>query len=243
MKKLLLILVIMVAFTGCIKEEVKNEKIIQADIENKTEEQVGALENKTEQKEREEPTTSIKPIENDEIKKEAQVKQMETEINKEETAKPKDDEIKKEETKTIASEGYEIGNKAIDFEVELLNDGKVKLSDYYGKPIFLNFWATWCGPCVREMPHIQEVSEEYGDKVVILAINISDSSEDVKAFVDNAKYTFNFGLNESGSLLTTYNSYSIPLSIFIDKDGIIKERRVGSMSKDTMVEIIEKIIQ
>ena len=119
MKKLLLILVIMVAFTGCVKEEVKNEKIIQADIENKTEEQVGALENKTEQKEREEPTTSIKPIENDEIKKEAQVKQVETEINKEETAKPKDDEIKKEETKTIASEGYEIGNKAIDFEVEL----------------------------------------------------------------------------------------------------------------------------
>ena len=230
MKKLLLILVIMVAFTGCVKEEVKKETIIQADIENKTEEQVGALENKTEQKEREEPTTSIKPIENDEIKKE-------------ETAKPKDDEIKKEETKTIASEGYEIGNKAIDFEVELLNDGKVKLSDYYGKPIFLNFWATWCGPCVREMPHIQEVSEEYGDKVVILAINISDSSEDVKVFGDNAKYTFNFGLNESGSLLTTYNSYSIPLSIFIDKDGIIKERRVGSMSKDTMVEIIEKIIQ
>lgn len=242
MRKLLLILGIMVVFTGCTKEEAKNSETIQADIGNKTEEQAEESKTELEQNEIDEPTYSIKSAENNEVKEE-KIKQEKVETNNEETAKPTDSEIKKEETRAIASEGYEVGDKAIDFEVELLNGEKAKLSDYYGKPIFLNFWATWCGPCVREMPYIQEVSEEYGDKVTILAIDISDSSEDVKVFVDNAKYTFNFGLNESGSLLTTYNSYSIPLSIFIDKDGIIKERHVGSMSKDTMVEIVEKIIQ
>ena len=238
MKKLFWILGIMVAFTGCVKEDVRNKDIIQIETENvfddKAENEVAEPEIKPEQKEieveskKEEPVPSIKPSDGNEIKKEEPVPEKEI-------------EEKKEESKIIAIEGHEVGNKAIDFEVELLNGEKVKLSDYYGKPIFLNFWATWCGPCVREMPHIQEVSEEYADKIIVLAINISDSSDDVKTFVDNAKYTFNFGLNESGSLLDKYNSYSIPLSVFIDKDGIIKERHIGSMTKDMMVKIIEGI--
>lgn len=142
----------------------------------------------------------------------------------------------------IYAEGIEAGKKAIDFEVELLTGEKVKLSNYLGKPIFLNFWATWCGPCVGEMPDIEMIKNEYGDELVVLLINGGESKNDVQSFIDKKGYTFNVGLDERGEILTKYDSMYIPLSIFIDENGIIQERKVGALSEENMKRIIEDII-
>lgn len=150
------------------------------------------------------------------------------------------EEDKKEEV--VYEYGVEIGKKAVDFEIELLSGEKVKLSDYIGKPVFLNFWATWCGPCVGEMPHIQKIKDTYGDKIVILAVNSGELKEDVKFFADRKGYTFEFGLNEKGDLLDTYKSMYIPLSVFIDEKGIIQERSVGALSEEQMLNIVKDLV-
>lgn len=151
------------------------------------------------------------------------------------------EETKEPEPEVIYEEGVEVGNKAIDFEVELLSGEKVKLSNYLGKPIFLNFWATWCGPCVREMPDIEKIKTEYGDNLVVLAINGGELKEDVEAFINKKGFTFNIGINESGDILEKYDSMYIPLSVFIDKDGVIRERKVGTLSEQDMKNIVESL--
>ena len=139
-------------------------------------------------------------------------------------------------------EGVQIGEKAIDFEVTLLSGEKVKLSDYLGKPVFLNFWATWCGPCVGEMPDIEKIKNEYGDKLVVLAINGGELKEDVKAFIDRKGYTFNVGVDEKCTVLGVYDSMYIPLSVFVDENGIIKDRQVGALSEKRMGEIVNELV-
>jgi len=147
------------------------------------------------------------------------------------------------EENVVVEEGVEVGKKAVDFEVELLSGEEVKLSDYLGKPVFLNFWATWCGPCVGEMPDIEKIKKEYGDRLVILAINGGEQKEDVEYFINKKGYTFNIGLDRNGDILTTYDSMYIPLSVFIDKDGIIQERKVGALSEEEMRNIVEELVK
>lgn len=142
----------------------------------------------------------------------------------------------------IYEEGVEIGKKAIDFEVELLSGEKVRLSNYFGKPIFLNFWATWCGPCVGEMPAIENIKNEYDGKLEVLLINGGEPREDVEFFINKKGYSFNVGLDKKGEILTTYDSMYIPLSIFIDENGIIQERKVGALSHDDMKNIVKNLV-
>ena len=80
-------------------------------------------------------------------------------------------------------EGFEEGNIAPDFEVKLLTGETVKLSDYRGKVVLLNFWATWCSPCRREMPDFQKLHDELGEDFVLLAVDKGETEENVQKFV------------------------------------------------------------
>jgi len=122
----------------------------------------------------------------------------------------------------------QVGDKAPDFDFELLNDETVKLSDYQGKVILLNFWATWCGPCVSEMPDIQKISDTYPDEVVVLAINCSESRDTVNSFIEKNGYTFYVGLDENQEIAKKYPTDGIPYSVIIDGDGIITSIHLGS---------------
>lgn len=123
---------------------------------------------------------------------------------------------------------------ATDFAVTLLNGDTVNLSDYQGKKVLLNFWATWCGPCVREMPALQQLSEEYPDELVVLAVNCGDSEQDVQDFAEENGYTFPIGLDEDMTVSTLYGAYSIPLTIIVDEDGYITYASRGAADADTM---------
>ena len=122
----------------------------------------------------------------------------------------------------------EIGYAAPDFSVELLSGETVRLSDCRNKVVFINFWATWCGPCVREMPDIQQLAEYFPDELVVLAVNCNEKKGTVDKFIKDNGYTFNIGLDESGEIQKKYPTNGIPYTIIINADGIITKTHLGA---------------
>lgn len=144
-------------------------------------------------------------------------------------------------TKSIPVEkmsGIKIGLKAPDFELETLEGKKVKLSDFAGKKVMLNFWATWCPPCKAEMPHMQKFYEEKGDEIHILAVNI-DPKNDVAGFAKEMNLHFPILLDKNDKVMKMYQILSIPTTYFIDEDGIIRNKFIGAMLLDKMREFFE----
>ncbi|MDF2856132.1 MAG: hypothetical protein K0Q87_1983 [Neobacillus sp.] len=141
--------------------------------------------------------------------------------------------------------GIQKGDMAVDFTLETIDGEVSKLSDYKGKKLILNFWATWCPPCKAEMPHMEKFYEENKDNnVVILAVNLTSSESNesnVRAFIKDYRLAFPVLMDTDGSVGDTYQAISIPTTYFIDSKGIIQQKLVGPMSKDTMEDLIRKI--
>lgn len=137
--------------------------------------------------------------------------------------------------------------KALDFTLYDQYGKEHKLSDYKGKTIFLNIWATWCPPCREEMPHIEELYKEYNknnDDVVILGLASPNTGQEgdakhVKDFLKEEGYTFPVLLDEGGSLIYQYGISSFPSTFIIDKDGYITQYVPGGMNKDNMKYLID----
>ena len=132
-----------------------------------------------------------------------------------------------------------------DFTVYDRDGNQVKLSDFIGKPIVLNFFASWCGPCKSEMPDFEAKYREIGDGVQFLMINLTDGYyETVKSatdFIDGAGYTFPVFFDTDSSAATAYNVVSIPTTYFIDANGNIVARATGAISAATLAEGIGMI--
>jgi len=122
----------------------------------------------------------------------------------------------------------------MNFELKDLNGKTVSLNNYFGKKIFVNFWATWCGACTSEMPSIEKLNKEEGDNIVILAVNEQESESSVKDFITKNKYTFNVLSDSSGSVSGKYGVNAYPTSVFIDTTGKIQYKEAGSMTYDKM---------
>jgi len=133
------------------------------------------------------------------------------------------------------TQSVEIGAKAPDFSLRNLQGKTVKLSDYRGKKVMLNFWATWCPPCKQEMPAIQQFFEEKKGDVAILAVNI-DGAEDVIEFVQTRKLTFPILLDENNRVNEQYKIVTIPTTFFIDEKGIIQHKFYSAMPMEIMRE-------
>ena len=130
-----------------------------------------------------------------------------------------------------------IGSKAPDFELYDLDGDVHKLSDYKGTPVFLNFWATWCGPCRSEMPHLEEVNEEWKDQgLTFFAVNIGESSTDVVSFLDYYGFNMPVLLDSAKTVSRKYGVSGIPTTYFIDEDGIIQNKVVGAFPDRESVE-------
>ena len=134
---------------------------------------------------------------------------------------------------------------APDFTVTDGEGNEVKLSDFFGKPIVLNFWASWCGPCQYEMPDFEKAYQQYGEEVQFLMVNLTDGySETVnsaKTFLSGTGYTFPAYFDTLSDASKTYQVYSIPCTYFLDTNGSVVSRTVGMISADALQQGIDLI--
>jgi peroxiredoxin len=129
----------------------------------------------------------------------------------------------------------EVGYPAPDFTLTDLDGNLVRLSDFRGKVVFLNFWAIGCPPCRAEMPEMEELYQEYKDKdVVIIGVNLGEFRSSVQSFVEENGYSWTFVIDSTGQVTWDYLITAIPTSFFIDEDGIIRASQVSAMSKALM---------
>ncbi|TDL91938.1 redoxin domain-containing protein [Vibrio vulnificus] len=146
------------------------------------------------------------------------------------------DNDSKENDEKDALGGLKIGAKAPNFSLKTLDGKQVELSDYKGKKVMLNFWATWCPPCKKEMPDMEKYTQQVGDDVVVLAVNI-DPENDVQAFVEDNGITFTIPLDSQSAknpVNERYKILSIPTTYFIDKEGIIRNKVISAMTLKDM---------
>ena len=138
---------------------------------------------------------------------------------------------------------------ALDFELKDQFGNTHKLSDYKGKTVFLNFWATWCPPCKAEMPDIQKIYETYDqegdDALIVLGVagpNVGQEQDEegIKAFLEENGYTYPVVMDTTGQLFMQYGVYSLPTTFMIDRDGNVFGYISGSLTEDMMHSIIEQ---
>ena len=136
---------------------------------------------------------------------------------------------------------------APDFEVIDAEGNAVKLSDKFGRPIVVNFWATWCRFCVQEFPEFDACAKEYGDRVEFMMVDLCDGySETVDkaaAFIERLGYTFPVYYDTKLSVPKSYDVSAIPVTVLIDKNGALYKTHIGAMNGATLRAYIEKLTE
>jgi peroxiredoxin len=165
-----------------------------------------------------------------------------TEGNKEIT---KEDLTVNEDVPGVDLSQVKEGGPAPDFELTTLAGETVKLSDYKGKKVILNFWATWCPPCKAEMPHMQkfyEQNEKNGIEIVAVNLtNLDKGQTEIENFVKEYGLTFDIPLDEEGTIGAQYQAFSIPTSYIIDSKGIIMKKIIGPMDEEMLKNLTKEI--
>ncbi|MBD8027145.1 thiol-disulfide oxidoreductase ResA [Ureibacillus sp. Re31] len=147
---------------------------------------------------------------------------------------------------TFTKEKVEVlqeGDMAPDFELVDMNGHTHRLSDYKGQGVFLNFWGTWCKPCEREFPVINNYYKAYqNDGVQVLAINIAESNFTVQKYVDNKGLTFPVLIDKTKSVMSAYNINPLPTTFLINPEGEIEKIITGEMTDEMILNHMKQIM-
>jgi len=134
----------------------------------------------------------------------------------------------------------ENGSLANDFELERLDGGNLRLSDLRGQVVMVNFWATWCVPCIEEMPMFESYSERY-PQFTLLGIAQQESAEQVTPYVERMGITYPVLLDLNAKVTESYKVFMLPTTIFIDGEGMIRYRHYGMMSQDQLLHYLRTL--
>jgi len=138
--------------------------------------------------------------------------------------------------------GTRIGELAPDIRGRTPEGDTLMLSDLRGDLVLLNVFATWCGPCRAEMPHLVEVSEELeGQGIQFIGLNMHENPSAVRSFRDEFEVNFPLVLDQDGRLTEVYQPVGLPTSWFIDADGVVRYVFAGPMTKEVLTNILEDI--
>jgi cytochrome c biogenesis protein CcmG/thiol:disulfide interchange protein DsbE len=133
-----------------------------------------------------------------------------------------------------------VGDPAPDFELEDMDGNMVSLSDYRGKFVILNFFASWCPPCREEAPELQAYEERYGDQAKLLILDRAEPKLKVQEFIEEFNSTSTYLLDYNDSMAKPYGVIGQPETFFIDEEGIIRYHHIGPMTTEFIVETINK---
>jgi len=133
---------------------------------------------------------------------------------------------------------------APEFTLQLFDGGELALRDLQGKPVVLNFWASWCKPCAEEAPVLEEVWRTYKDRgVVFVGVDYVDTEPDARAYLKRFDITYPNGPDIGSRISTAYRMQGVPETFFITKEGHILDVYIGPMPKQTLVSYVEKLLQ
>lgn len=141
--------------------------------------------------------------------------------------------------------GANKGNMAPDFTLEKINGGELQLSSLRGKAVIVDFWDTWCPPCRKAMPHLQELSEIYSDDLVVVGVAMGrEGVAKVRSYTKENGLTFEMVLlNNNAKMISDFGGIqSIPTTYLIDGDGVIQEKWVGAFGKETYEKAVKAVI-
>lgn len=143
----------------------------------------------------------------------------------------------------VPGETAAVNKPAPDFTLATTGDKNIKLSDYRGKVVILDFWATWCPPCRRGIPDLIEIQKEYGSDVVVIGISMdTDSKSDVIPFMQKMGINYNIAYADAGVVQSYGGVESIPTSFVIDKDGNIVDNHIGLVPKSEFTSVLNKLL-
>jgi peroxiredoxin len=136
-----------------------------------------------------------------------------------------------------------LGGTAPDFNMANLKGQQVSLSQFRGRPVILNFWATWCGPCREEMSLFQQAYEDHRDEgLVVLAVNFEEEANIARPYLEELGLTFEVLLDQDAALAKQYLVTGLPTTFFIDRQGLIRQVKLGQVQEDLLEEILAQIL-
>jgi cytochrome c biogenesis protein CcmG, thiol:disulfide interchange protein DsbE len=136
-----------------------------------------------------------------------------------------------------------IGEPAPDFQVPGPDGQMISLSQFKGRPIWINFWASWCAPCRAEFPEMDAVYKRHqSDGLVLLAVSFAERPDEVVSYLEKARPSFTIGIDQPGTVAGQYRVLGLPTHLFIDAEGIVREVRVGPMNEALMEEKLAGIL-
>lgn len=137
--------------------------------------------------------------------------------------------------------GHEVGQTPSDFTLKTTSGETFELSDYKGKTVVINLWATWCTPCVNELPYFEKLKKAHPDYVTILAIHSNLFTDDVNKYLSGYDYTFRFALDETGDVISSLGgSTMLPQTIILNKEGVVTYNMVGSVTYEKLEELVKE---
>ena len=134
----------------------------------------------------------------------------------------------------------EVGEPAPDVSWFTFDGGNASLDDYDGRPLVVNFWASWCPPCITEMPAFEEVHQDLGDEVAFLGIAVQETAADSEAFLEGVEVTWDLGRDPDGNVIRRLGGIGMPTTVLIDADGIVQEIHTGELSEQELADLIDE---
>jgi cytochrome c biogenesis protein CcmG/thiol:disulfide interchange protein DsbE len=134
-----------------------------------------------------------------------------------------------------------IGDALPAFELPDLDEKKTSSRDYFGKPMVINFWATWCAPCKLEMPLLQKTAQDHQGELSLIAVNFEESRDTVIQFIKSNNLDLPVLLDESGGMANSFGIHAFPVTYFVDKDGIIRSMHIGQLNELLITDYLKTV--